>query len=240
MNEVTNKEIRMTSVEVTELINQFRKLEENKKEINHSDLMKKIRKELETLESLGFDNQGNISSVEYKDSKGENRPCFSLSRDGIIQICMSESALVRYKIVEYINNLEEELNSFKLPKTYKEALIALVEAEEFKEKQQAQIEEMQPKVIGFEQFLSAKGCQTFSEASRVIGIGRNTLFKILKEHKVLMSNNLPYQDYMGSYFEVRNSVVDKPKFQKITQQTVITTKGMDWIVKKLKEWGELK
>ena len=142
MNEMMNREIRMTSVEVTEMINQFREMEGNKSELRHSDLMRKIDKEAETMKSLGFSNQRNISLVEYLDKKGETRPCYSLNRDGILQICMSESALVRYKMIEYINKLESELEKTKLPQTYKEALIALVESIEEREKLESEKQQL--------------------------------------------------------------------------------------------------
>jgi len=130
MNEmmIANKEIRMTSVEVTDMINQFREMEGNRSELRHSDLMRKIEKELEMGKSLGLSNERNISLVEYVDKKGEIRPCYSLDRDTIISLTVTESFLVRRKMIEYINKLEEELQKYKLPQTYKEALLSLVEA----------------------------------------------------------------------------------------------------------------
>lgn len=44
MNEIMNKEIKMNSVEVCELINQFRELEYGKSKLEHADLMKKLEK----------------------------------------------------------------------------------------------------------------------------------------------------------------------------------------------------
>ena len=79
MNEMMNREIRMTSVEVTEMINQFREMEGNKSELRHKDLLAKIKKELNVLE-LG---QQCFILSSYKDKKGELRPCFSLNRDGL-------------------------------------------------------------------------------------------------------------------------------------------------------------
>ncbi|WP_373205954.1 hypothetical protein [Clostridium tertium] len=118
MTLTNDKELRITSVELVDIINDFRKLEsESTKrvyvELQHSDFMKKIRKELDVLKALGVDNGGNISLVEYRDSKGEIRPCYSLNRDGMLQMLNSESALVRYKTIEYINGLEEENRKLK-------------------------------------------------------------------------------------------------------------------------------
>ncbi|MEO2603592.1 hypothetical protein [Clostridium butyricum] len=95
-NIITNeKELRITSVELVDIINKFREeefelLKEkglNKKnkyaELQHKSFMEKIRKELEVLKTLGLDNEQNILLVEYTDKKGETRPCFSLNRDGM-------------------------------------------------------------------------------------------------------------------------------------------------------------
>lgn len=109
-----NEEVRINSVELVQIINEYRRAEseaidKNYKILRHSDFMKKIRNELEVLKSLGLNNEGNISLVVYADSKGEERPCFSLNRDGMLQMLNSESVYVRYKTTEYINDLEEKL-----------------------------------------------------------------------------------------------------------------------------------
>jgi len=106
------------STELVDIINEFRKLENGKAELKHYDFYKKIKKEAETLESLGLSNDGNISVDEYVDIKGETRPCYSLNRDGMLQMLNSESTLVRFKTIEYINQLEQS-NSQPIIKTSK-------------------------------------------------------------------------------------------------------------------------
>ena len=113
-----NKEIRITSVELVEVINEFRKLESDttgKKytELLHKDFMKKIRTELETLKTLGLGGERNISPSSYINSQNKEQPCYSLNRDGMLEMLNSESALVRYKTIEYINKLEEENKTLK-------------------------------------------------------------------------------------------------------------------------------
>lgn len=72
----------ITSVDLVRIINVFRE-QENRKELIHGDFMKKIRKELKTLENAGISNQENIFSDKYIDQKGEERNCFKLTRDGV-------------------------------------------------------------------------------------------------------------------------------------------------------------
>lgn len=105
-----NKQVTITSVELVDLINQFR-LEEDKdnyKPKQHKTLMRDIRNELEVLNGLGI-NGYNFVLVEYVDKKGETRPCYSLNRDGALQMLNKESAYVRHKTIEYIHILEQAL-----------------------------------------------------------------------------------------------------------------------------------
>lgn len=109
-----NKELRIKSVELVDVINKFRCLEHGKSELKHDNLMKKIRKEVETLQELGLDSDVNFYVAKYLDEQGKERPCYELNRDGMLQMLNSESALVRYKTIEYINKLETKLNNTQL------------------------------------------------------------------------------------------------------------------------------
>ena len=241
MNEMMNREIRMTSVEVTEMINQFREMEGNKSELRHSDLMRKIDKEAETMKSLGFSNQRNISLVEYLDKKGETRPCYSLNRDGILQICMSESALVRYKMIEYINKLESELEKSKLPQTYKEALMSLIASVEENERLALTIQEQKPMVEFSETVLKSKDNINMDTMAKIISdegikIGRNRLFEFLRDEGILKADNIPYQTYMErGWFKVTEKIKNTAYGDKLYAVTLVTPKGQVAIVGLVKD-----
>lgn len=114
--------VTMTSLEVVELINNFRKEEGNEVVKEHRDFMKSIRKEIETLERSGITNGGNFSLVSYIDAKGEERPCFKMNKAGIMQMLNKESALVRYKTQQYIESLENKLKQSYKPLSTMEIL----------------------------------------------------------------------------------------------------------------------
>ena len=103
------------STDLVIIINEFRKIEseadEKKKytELKHKDFMKKIRKELEVLETLWLSGGRNFSPTSYKDIQGKTQPCYELNRDGMIIILNSESTIVRYYTIEYIKLLEKKL-----------------------------------------------------------------------------------------------------------------------------------
>ncbi len=70
-----------------------------------------------------------------------------------------------------------------------------------------------------------------------IRLGRNTLFRWLKGRKILMSNNIPYQQFIDrGYFVVKESVYEQYGMQKTYQQTYVTGKGQQYIIRLLKEY----
>lgn len=223
--ETNDKELRITSVELVDIINQFRELESRttgKKYIKlvHKDFMKKIRKELETLKTLGLSNERNISPVNYLDQKGESRPCYSFNRDGMLQMLNSESVLVRYKTTEYINKLELQLQSMqpKLP-SYAEALRQLADSIEENEKlkvengQQKQlIGEMRPKVEYVDTILKSKDTVTVTQIAKDYGMSAQELNKILNEEKIQYCQSgqwLLYARYQDKGYTKSNTVTYK-------------------------------
>lgn len=114
MNELMNiklgKNNTITSMELVTIINEFRKAEcEDYTELKHDNFMKKIRKEVETLKFLGIKGDVNIYASSYINSQNKEQPCYVLNRDGMLQMLNSESTFVRYKTIEYINKLENEV-----------------------------------------------------------------------------------------------------------------------------------
>lgn len=69
-----------------------------------------------------------------------------------------------------------------------------------------------------------------------IPIGRNRLFRWLRENEILTSENLPYQKYIDrGYFAVKESVFETPSFSKTYQQTYVTGKGQRFVIDLLKK-----
>lgn len=69
-----------------------------------------------------------------------------------------------------------------------------------------------------------------------IPIGRNRLFRWLRENEILMSGNLPYQKYIDQgYFAVKESVFETDSICRTYQQTFVTGKGQQYIIGRLKK-----
>ena len=127
--ETTNSQ-RMTSLELVDLINKFRKEEfdaggKNYKEMRHDNLMSNIRKEVEVMSALGLEKDVlNFKGISYKDKYGRDKPCYELTRDGALQILNKESTYVRVATIKYINSLEEKVRT-QVPQLSQEESLAL-------------------------------------------------------------------------------------------------------------------
>src|SRR5699024_9813275 len=94
------------------------------------------------------------------------------------------------------------------------------------------INEMKPKEESFDTFISTDGYQSMNDIAKSIGYGRNKLYQFLRDNKVLMKNNTPYQRYVNQgWFVVKQGTVVKENFQKNYAQTYVTAKGVDGITK---------
>ena len=106
-----------TSLELVDLINQYRQQEGDRKELQHYDFLKIVRDEFE--EEI---NQGNISVVDYMDKKGESRPMYILNLSQSRQVLVRESRFVRKAVIAYIDKLEKTLTQ-QLPKPNREEIM---------------------------------------------------------------------------------------------------------------------
>lgn len=105
-----SKKEKITSLELLEQINYFRKQEENKKELKHKTLIRTIEKEF--FEEI---NEHKIVPVKHKDKKGEFRKMYKLTFNQARQILTKESLIVRKAIFNYIEKLEEIIKNHNSP-----------------------------------------------------------------------------------------------------------------------------
>nr|WP_302597065.1 Rha family transcriptional regulator [uncultured Cellulosilyticum sp.] len=147
LNDVSN-EVRITSVELVEMINTFRKEEGNTVEKEHKDLLKSIRTEIEMLEKAGIKGQGNFSPSSYINKQNKQQPCYLMNKAGALQMLNKESAVVRYKTVQYIENLEQALKEQQtLPQGLSPQLQFLINMELEQKKIQSQLNQVNHRVL---------------------------------------------------------------------------------------------
>lgn len=116
---------------------------------------------------------------------------------------------------------------------------ALMIAQKTIDSKSERIKQLEPLAKGYEELIDSKGDMDFKVLVKSIDglkVGRNIFMGILRDKKVLMSDNTPYQQYINSeYFkviQVVNGFHSNPK-------TLTTKKGLDWLLKKCREWDLL-
>lgn len=232
--------------------------------VEHKELLKKLRKYATIL------NGGNFALVEffiestYVDSKGQERPCYELTKKGCEMVANKmtgeKGVLFTAAYVDRFNKMEKEiaLQQFNLPTTYKEALLALVAAEEEKErliaennKKQELLVAQAPMIDLYNDFVSQHHIYSITEIAKCLAIkdlGRNNLHKWLRWNKILIGQTYEaYQKYVNAGYIVHRVIpFEIPKYKKVDGKKVVTetktgqetkayftVKGIEWLYKRL-------
>ena len=140
---------------------------------------------------------------------------------------------------QYFIEVEKQWNS-------PERIIArgLIESQKMIENLNQQVIEMKPKAEFFDAVASSKTAIQMADVAKVLdypGYGRNRLFEFLRNKKVLMHNNQPYQKYIDCvYFRVVEQKYTKPNSETaINIKTLVYQKGVNYIKKLLDKEHEL-
>ena len=134
-----NSEKKFSSLYLVEQINIFRKQEEGRAILRHSDFLAKIENEFSDEIT-----ERKISPVDYLDKKRESRKMYELNFEQSVQILMSESKAVRKRVVEVLKKQQAEIIALQAPKelSRKELALMVVQVEEEKEQLQLRVENL--------------------------------------------------------------------------------------------------
>ena len=220
-----NNVLTMSSLEIAELTGK-----------QHKDVIRDIRNMLNQLEI-----QSAQFCADYKDSKGRVYPCYNLPKRETLILVSGYSVAMRARIIDRWQELEQkESAQFKMPKTLSEALLLAGQQAALAEERQRLLEQQKPKVEFAETVERSDGTLTMGEFAKLLPkewkIGRNKLFKWLRDNKYLMKDNVPYQRYVNEgLFEVMETVNEYDSQDYINLLTLITGKGQLHVTGKLKE-----
>ena len=127
---------------------------------------------------------------------------------------------------------------YQLPQTFSEALqLAADQAKEI-ERLEAENKMLEPKGIFYDTVTQSDATTSIADVAKILdmGVGRNKLFSILKDRKILQPDNKPYQKYIDAgYFKLVEEKYNKGDGIGIYYKTVAKQKGIDFIRKILLE-----
>jgi anti-repressor protein len=197
----------------------------------HQHVKRDIKKQLIEL-NIDESKYGHMYLDYYKREQYE----FKLDYDQTMILVSGYSISLRAKIIMRWTELE---NKFKPePPTQLQLAKQVVE---LLEQQQTNA----PKVDFYNQVTESKDTIPMGQVAKVLnikGIGRNTLFNILRGMSILMHNNDPYQRYINQgYFRIIEQKYNKPCGETgISFKTIVYQKGLVFIQKKVKEYLDSK
>lgn len=202
----------------------------------HDNVMRDIRNMEPAWEKV---NALKFELVEYVDKKGEKRLEYQLDKREVLYVATKWNDEIRARIIlrweELENNLNSNQNVISLPQNYEEALEHLLIQVRENKKLIAENKVLQPKADFYDAVAQSEDTIDVGQVAKVLaikGYGRNNLFKFLREQKVLMHNNQPYQKYIdcGYFKQIETQWYDlKAEMTHIGLKTVVYQKGLDFI-----------
>lgn len=196
-----------------------------------------------------------FEGVYSKQALTQAKNIFVLSERGYTKLIKSmdddkswdimEEIVDNYFTMREIINSQEQLKKDLIYEIYKggensieaHKQLTQIEVEEAVKPLQERIEEqLNPAIELMGDFIDEDGTwdiEMFAKVLNIKDMGRNNMFKWLREQKILQGDNKPYQSYMN-YFKV---IPLKNKFAE--SKTLINYQGVIFLYRRLKEQGKI-
>ena len=234
MEEIARKET-MTSLDIAEVTG-----------MRHADVMRSIRNMEEAWVKVSERNFA-LSSYKQAQPNGgyKDVPCYVLNKTECLYVATKFNDEARAKLVLRWEELENQARESEIvmPNFSNPAEAARAWADQYEHRMKLEAKAMEdaPKVEFFESVAESKDAvemKAVSSTLNYVAVGRNKLFAILREQKVLQSNNIPYQKYIDAgYFRTIETKKNCGTEVRIFIKTLVYQKGLDYIRKLLNKLG---
>ena len=233
---------------VRELIkNNFKRFKEN---IDIIDLLSDDKFKV-VVNDLGLKGSNRTKNIFILSERGYSKLIKIMDTDLAWEI--HDKLMDEYFTMREIINSNEQLKANLLLQIYnggQEGVIASKQLTEI-EVQEAttpllkEIEELSPMAKKFELFIDTEGLidiTTFSKNLSIKKLGRNNMYKYLRDNKYLMKDNQPYQEYVANGMFVLKPSGHHIQNGEIVQdyKTYLTKKGINKLLDKITKDGYMK
>jgi phage antirepressor YoqD-like protein len=215
----------MSARSLCQVINATRDFEQN--EVRYDNVLRDIKAMLQhlfALDILFLKLEDGVYAEYYQDglNKGKLKEVY-LNQDLALCYVAGKCAKVRLEVVKVFNQAVQQ-QPFALPKTYKEALIALVEAEEEKERLALEAEQAKGQL---ESLVKSHVELTLTAACKQLGYKPVKTMAYMREKGFLTKTNQPSSAMCGrGFFEVCST---RESDTRVIQQTRVTGAGLVWM-----------
>ncbi|MBU5469171.1 phage regulatory protein/antirepressor Ant [Falcatimonas sp. MSJ-15] len=224
----------ITSLEVAEMVGK-----------EHNKLLRDIREYCNQLSLSKIGQSDFFEESTYKTERGKEYPCYRVTKKGCEFIAHKLTGVKGTEFTAlYINKfhtMEEQLNEYRLPTTYKEALLQLVEQVEENERLLADNEQMKPKADYHDAVLNKEGLITTTVIAKDLG-----LTSAVKLNNILHRNRIIFKDKSGTWYPyaeyewlIECGYADYQSYDSeyATPSLKWTEKGRKWIIENLCKWS---
>lgn len=180
--------------------------------------------------ALTLDTAKEISMIQRSDKGKQARQYFIECEKRLKEVVSNQQPVLPLKNqlqLDILNSAGDE----------NQVLYALLEYEkQYVKPLELENEAMKPKAEFYDIVADSKDTFTMNEVAKNVnikGLGRNKMFAFLRYHKILMSNNDPYQRYVdaGYFRSIQSTWVDKNNDRHVYFKTVVFQKGIEFIAK---------
>ncbi len=170
-----------------------------------------------------------------QNSNNTKTTAYNLTIEQCTLIGMRESKSVRRVILSKLKSMTQ-IEMPAIPQTYAAALLEAGRLAGIVEEQSELLAIAAPKVEFYDQVTDSTDAVDMASAAKVLnvkGMGRNKLFALLRDEKVLQQNNQPYQKHIdaGRFRVIESSFVKPNGDTCINIKTVIYQRGLDYVLK---------
>lgn len=203
----------------------------------HDNVMRDIR--IMLTELFGEKGVLNFEDTHMNVQNGQSYSIFQLPKRECLILISGYSIEFRARIIDRWQALEAKAAGgnvhYLIPQTLPEALRLAADLAEKVDAQQRQIEADRPKVEFANDVAQAINCHSVEEVAKVLGTGRNRLFRWMRDNSVLIPDSrLPYQRFIeAGYFKLVERTWTDPHGEKHLSQTILVTgSGLQWLQRK--------